>query len=69
MCAKRKHSVRRTIIDFETEMHFTFADKKVFDSSEINWDNKISDKTKRDSYFYREFEDNSQFQFEGMRWK
>ena len=54
---------------FDYEMHFTFPDKKVFDSSEVNWNNKISDKTKRDSYFYREFEDNSQYQFEGMRWK
>lgn len=56
-------------MDFETEMNLSFSEKKIYDYSEINWSNKISDKTRRDEYFYRNSEDNSQFQFEGMRWK
>ena len=55
--------------DFENDMHFSFPDKQIWDYSETNWSSKISDKTKRDSYFYRDYEDNSQYQFEGMRWK
>lgn len=53
--------------DFENDMHLTFPDKKIWDYSEINWNSKISDKTKRDEYF--KFEDDSQWQFEWMRWK
>lgn len=40
-------------MDFENEMTLAFPEKLVYDSSEINYDSKISDKTKRDSYFFR----------------
>lgn len=61
--------VKFNMADFDTDMHFSFSDKKLYDYSEINWNNKLSDKTKRDEYFYMNSEDTSQYQFEGMRWK
>ena len=33
-------------MDFENEMTLAFPEKQVYDSSEINYDSKISDKTK-----------------------
>lgn len=53
--------------DFESDLHFSFPDSKILDTSEVNWSNKISDKTTRDMIFYKDsYED---YFLEGIRWK
>lgn len=54
-------------MDFETPQRFSFSDDKLLDSSEIKWEDKTSDKTKRDSYFYQGYDDMQYGDFQ--KWK
>lgn len=48
-------------MDFDTDMHLLFPDKNPTDSSELNYSNNISDKTKRDMFFNHSEEYNPEY--------
>ena len=54
---------------FEDEQHFIFPDSNLKDSDNWNTSKFLSDKTKRDSYFYFANEDRNNYNYQETYWK